>query len=261
MKLSSKIGYFVVVVVLMVAAMVVADQVTPPTYTETPPTEQETTTPDKTLSSDKTDKPDSTGVVDTDVEIQRHFDALRNELRRELLNDRSDTINWWLTATAIFLAFLGILVVLGGYIGFQRFENIEADAKKNVEHSKEYAEEAQELVKKINEQKKQAEEATKTIRKIAIQRKTSSEAPNGSEKAKQAEEAAQEIRRNPAASFLDWAIADADSLEREGKIEEATEKWRSIANIAEGIDNDLAAHAWFSVGYLIQEGDEDAEEQ
>ena len=64
------------------------------------------------------------------------------------------------------------------------------------------------------------------------------------------------------ASPVDRAIADAVSLQRAGRIEEAIEKWRSIANVAEGSDNDLAARAWLSVGYLLYErGGEDAGEQ
>ena len=222
-------------VTLVLAAIVVADQVTPPTHTEIPPTEQETTTPDKTLSSDKTDKPDSTGVVDTDVENQRRFDALRNELRRELLDDRADTINWWLTATAIFLTFFGIVVVLGGYIGFQRFEKIEADAQRAVEEIKKAGDEELERLRGIN---------AKTPRDSEV------------------EKIARQVQQNPEASALDRALADAFTLQQEGNIEDAIEKWRAIANIAEGSDNDLAARAWFSIGYLLQGGGvEDAEQQ
>ena len=72
---------------------------------------------------------------------------------------------------------------------------------------------------------------------------------------KRAKEALQKVRQNPAVFPLDRAISEADSLQRGGKIEEAIEKWRSIANVSEGIDNELAAHAWFSVGYLLTEGD------
>ena len=61
---------------------------------------------------------------------------------------------------------------------------------------------------------------------------------------------------------MDRAIADAYSLQRAGRIDDAIERWRSIANIAETIDNDLAARAWLSVGYLLYErGVEDAGEQ
>ena len=93
------------------------------------------------------------------------------------------------------------------------------------------SEEAQELVEEIYEQKKRAEEAL------------------------------QEVRWNPSAFPLDQAIANAISLQETGKIEEAIEKWRSIANIAEEIDNDLAAHAWFSIGCLLSEDDVEVDEE
>ena len=237
MKLSTKTWYWTVwtvMVTLVLTAIVVSGLLVPSTQTATPPTEQETVTQNKTSSSDKTDKPDSAGVVNTDVENQRRFEALENELRRELLDDRADTINWWLTATAIFLAFLGIVVVLGGYIGFQRFEKIEADAQRAVEEIKKAGDKELERLRGIN-----------------------AETPRDSE----IEKAVRQVQQNPEASALDRALADAFTLQQEGNIEEAIEKWRSIANIAEGSDNDLAAHAWFSVGYLILEGDEDVEEQ
>lgn len=67
--------------------------------------------------------------------------------------------------------------------------------------------------------------------------------------------------RNPSAFPLDQAIAHAYSLQQSGKIEEAIEKWRAMANIAEGIDNYLAARAWFSIGSLLQQRDmENAED-
>ncbi len=63
------------------------------------------------------------------------------------------------------------------------------------------------------------------------------------------------VERNSKSSLTEKAIADAYMLQRDEKIEEALEKWRSIANIAEGHDNELTARALFSVGYLLTEGD------
>ena len=61
------------------------------------------------------------------------------------------------------------------------------------------------------------------------------------------------VQREPAGSLTDPAVADAVLLQQQGNIEEAIEKWRSIANVAEGSDPDLAARAWLSVGYLLYE--------
>ena len=72
-------------------------------------------------------------------------------------------------------------------------------------------------------------------------------------------ETLQEELRNTELSLVDRAIIDAYLLQQEGKIAEAIEKWRSLANITEGLDNELASHAWLSVGSLLSEGDQKEE--
>ena len=68
------------------------------------------------------------------------------------------------------------------------------------------------------------------------------------------------IEENPDASVLDRAVVEAYRLKQAGKIDDSIEKWSSIANISEGIDNDLAAGAWFAVGTLsMQKGKKDEE--
>ena len=63
------------------------------------------------------------------------------------------------------------------------------------------------------------------------------------------------VEQDPKVSLLKKSIADAYTLQRVERIEEAIQKWRSIANIAEGNDNDLASKALASVGYLyVKEG-------
>ena len=256
-------------VVLAFAAMGVAGQTTPSTQTLASPAAQENPAPDTSPTVENTPTPENDTA---EAEIQRRF----NDLRRELLDDRADTINWWLTATAIFLTFFGIVVVLGGYFGFGRFREIEAEAKK-------YAEEARKVVEEIKKLKRQAEEYSKSITRVASghdaeRQYPSPPSPGGthddtplsvrvqresdSDAVREAKEAVQEILQNPEASPIDRAIADAYSLQRAGRIEEAIEKWRSIANVMEGSDNDLAAHAWLSVGILLYErGREDAGDQ
>ena len=75
------------------------------------------------------------------------------DYRTEALNDRAKTVDWWLAATAIFLtltaiflALLGIGAGAAGYISFNRFREIEAEARKILRLSRNYAEEARRLV-------------------------------------------------------------------------------------------------------------------
>ena len=63
------------------------------------------------------------------------------------------------------------------------------------------------------------------------------------------------VEQNPKASLIEKAITDAYMLQRGERIEEAIEKWRSLANTVEGNDNDLASKALASVGYLCLKED------
>ena len=65
-----------------------------------------------------------------------------------------------------------------------------------------------------------------------------------------ASEVVENVQQNPDSSPIDRAVAAALSLQQQNRSEEAIEKWRSIANIVEETDSELAARAWFSVGYL-----------
>lgn len=203
--------------------------------------------PNPSGSPGKTDAPtvEEKGTEDNaSVDVQRRF----NDLRRELLDYRAETINWWLAATAIFLTFFGIVVVLGGYFGFGRFREIEAEVKKSAEEIKELNKQAKEDAQQIGQERERITKAN-----------VLGDEPG---QAKQAEEASRDILQKPATSPLDRAITEAFLLQRAGNIEEAIEKWRSIANVAEGSDPDLAARAWLSIGSLLYEKEvEDAGEQ
>ena len=72
-------------------------------------------------------------------------------------------------------------------------------------------------------------------------------------------ETTQAIQQNPDSRLEDRARAEAYRLQNSGKIVEAIEKWQSIAIVAEGVDNNLAADAWFSVAYLYQKDGEEKE--
>ena len=75
--------------------------------------------------------------------------------------------------------------------------------------------------------------------------------PGKSEESLELENSVRKVEKDPKASVIDKAIAEAYRLKQAGKIDDSIEKWRSIANTAEGFDNDLAAGAWFAVGSLL----------
>ena len=191
-----------------------------------------------------TPEPDKNGRdLAAEVDSQQRLNELQRELldtRGEFLDARTKNVDWWLTATAVFLTLLGIVAVIAGYLSFKRFGEIEAEARQNVAASKEHAEEAERLVEEIR--------ASKAAAKAQLEELT---AEGASQKPQEAARTVASVQRDPTASVIDRAIAATVLLQQQGNIEGAVEKWHSIANIAE--DRQLQARAWFSVGYLLSD--------
>ena len=181
-------------------------------------------------------------TIPSEIEVERQ--SRFNDLRREVLDDRAKLVDWWLTATAIFLTLLGIVAVIAGYLSFKRFREIEAEARQNVTASQQYTEEARHLVEEIKAKRHEAESLME-----GLNAQIASDDPG------KATQAILSVRQNPEASLTDKAISDAVSLQQQGKRDAAIGKWRAIAHVVEGSDNDLAARAWFSVGYLAMDED------
>ena len=197
--------------------------------------DEQLTDADVSKPSEPTVKPAIPAAVE--VEIQRRF----NELQGKLLDDRAAYIDRWLVAVSIVLAFFGIVAVVGGYMGFRRFREIEADAKNSVKIVTESAEAAE---RHINEIERNRDKSHELLRGLSAET-----AEDNPEEAKQAIE---DVRENPKASLTDKAIAEALSLQEQGEVEKAIKIWQGIADAFEKVDRELAARAHFSVGYLLQ---------
>ena len=196
---------------------------------------------DTSVETDPRARPTTPGAVEE--EIQSRF----NELRSELLDDRAGYIDRWLAVIAIVLTFFGIVVAIAGFLGFRRFREIETEARQSVEAAKQHDATAKQLVERIETLQGESEAYVQRIRGLTAEAAAKNPA--------KANQAVKDARENPKASLTDKAIANALDLQRQGKNKEAIEKWRGIANIAEEADNNLAARAWFSVGYLLQDDD------
>ena len=234
---------------LVVAAMAVAvpmvtfAQTTEPA-SEIVPASDQPAVPNSSLTGDENSTDTDTSVKTVPLAKSSIPAAVENELRRELLDDRAAYIDRWLSVIAIVLTFFSIVAVVLGYIGFKRFREIETEAKSSTETSKEHAAVAKKMVDEIKEKRDEGERI--------IQNLNAQIAADHPEEAKQV---VANVRENPRASLIDKAIADAVSLQQQGKREDAIEKWRALAHIAEGSDNDLATRAWFSSGYLALDED------
>lgn len=174
-------------------------------------------------------------VVDaaTEVEIQRRF----NELRREILDDRADSIGWWLSGIALLLAVMVLFVGLAAFLAFRRLRDIEEAVRRSVEQARVHAEEAAKLAEEIRGYGGEADEALRSI--------------EGAELALARTQIGEEFSRVPGRAGA-TAIAEARQLEGEGRLDESIERWKHIASVAEGSNDELAALAFRSIGDLSE---------
>ena len=238
--LVARILIALIVTAMTVAIATIAFAQTSGTATESEPAAGGNASPVQGTSgteddtSVETDPPTRLAIpAEVEVEIQRHI----NELRREQMDDRA-------TYFDRLLAIFALVVAFASYLGFKKIREIVAEAKSSAKASAEYAEASSHHLKEIEKNREISDEIVR-----AMNAQTAADDPG---KAKQAIE---DARNNPTASLIDKAIANALDLQRQEKNKEAIEKWRGIASIAEGADNSLAARAWFSVGYLLQDDD------
>ena len=198
------------------------------------PVEEVNTSPTGDDMSEETETPARSVIPEElEVEIQRQI----NELRREQMDDRE-------TYFDRLLAIVAIVIAVAGYFGFKQFREIKAEAGQNVMASKQYAEEARHLVEEITVKRHEAESLVEIMNAQTV-----------ADNPVKAMHVVTDVFEDPEASLIQKAIAKALELQQKGRNEEALKKWQAIIGIAEGTDNDLAARAWFSVGYLLLDED------
>ena len=193
---------------------------------------------------------DSTAKIDaaTEVEIQRRF----NDLRSELLDDRAESLTWWLAIIAVLFTVWGIVIAIGGLIGFKEFRELRDEARRRVEA----IEREHGRVSELAEQSKEYRDAAMENAKAVEEQAQATQGGDRLEETREAEEVV-EVGESPEASPLAEEIDEAHALQGAGNLEAAIEKWRSIAKTAEDTDRKLlAADAWIAVGNLLRKKEE-----
>lgn len=237
----SEIWYWVLVVVVVILAASITILFG---ETNDVPVLEETSSPDTLKEADPVTKvelqPEDSAsrgtTVNVDPSDKVELQQLFNDLRKEYLDTRAKLMDWWLEFIGIILTFFAILIAIAGYIGFREFRRLRDEARQHVTE--------------IRKDKKESDELMQNMRQ-----KGNAEVFDTLSESEEFKKSLSDLLQNSELPVIEKAIADASALQQDGAIEDAIEKWRSIANIVEGIDNDLAYRAWFSVGYLYsQEG-------
>ena len=199
---------------------------------------------------------DSTAKLDaaTEVEIQRQF----NDLRSELLDDRADSITWWLATIAVLFTLWGLVIAIGGLIGYKEFRTLRDEARKSVKAIEKEHGRASKLAEESEKYRKEVMENAKAVEEQA----QATQGEDRLEETREAEEAEEAVGESPEASPLDEEIDEAHSLEKSGDLVAAIDKWRFIAKTAEDTDRKLlAARAWIAVGNLLRKKEEQKTEE
>ncbi len=180
----------------------------------------------------------------------------RNELRSKILEYRADNIGWWLAFIAIVFTVLGVVFaaigLVGGYIGFNIFQNLKTDAKESVKEVNQIVDDARNRAKEADEiaanARISAEKAKELVEEIEKEHSRAKSLTSNMETMRDV--------MGPEVSTQDENLAEkiekARTLENQN-IEEAINKWREIAQAPEVMDEKLTARAWFAVGFLLDE--------
>lgn len=72
------------------------------------------------------------------------------QLRGELLDHRAASLNRWLAVVSLVLTFFGIVVVVAGYIGYERFTELDERAESALKRIEARATQADDLAQKID---------------------------------------------------------------------------------------------------------------
>ena len=191
--------------------------------------------------------PPSGTTVDATAEVEIRSDF--NDLRRELLDDRMKLVDWWLAVIAVVVTLFAVIAPIAGFFGFKRFREIEIEARKGIEITNAVVEkaeikfeEAKRIVREIESKREEAALHTEQVTSMTVKKDPT-----------KADQAAQSAKDDPSSSLFDRAISAAIEMQGRGNLDGAIKKWHAAAEIADGTDTELAARAWFSVGYLHAE--------
>ena len=216
------------------------------------PKETDPVTEDKLQPEDSAPRGTTVNVDPSNkIELQQLF----NELRKEYLDTRANSVDWWLEFIAIFLTIFAVVIAIAGFIGFTEFRRLrneaESDADKIKNHLSNVLESSAEF-ERVREEAEVSEVGAESDEAMQMTREVLSAEVFASND-EEFENNLRDFEQIPNLSFVDKAMVEAYKLQKDDSIEEAVQKWRSIANIVNENDKNLAARAWNSVGYLLSE--------
>lgn len=209
-------------------------------------------------------------VDSADALNQEEINRISSDLRGQYLDQRAESVTWWLMAAGVSFAFLtvfvtvvGIVIVVAGLFGTRWFRDILNEARKFADESERSAalgetssREAARSLEEIRELARQARQETETIQQQ--QRIVSDYMTTFAEPVVSSSDGIESRLSGTEGTdpLVERAITEATRLQEAGENATALEKWQDIAHITEGVDHARAIQAWFWIGYLQNQSSE-----
>ena len=185
--------------------------------------------------------------------IQQQF----NELKSQYLSERSNSMNRLLMFIGIVLLFFTVLIPIttgiAAYFVYQKYNDLQSQILVQVNESKKHANDAGESVNTAKEYMNEIREYQIKIKEVIS--KLTSKDFNNPNKIEILQTSLSDILKISVLTPEDRVIIEAYRLQNEGQYTEAIEKWKSIVN-SKGVNKELVARAFFSIGYLHSEQNE-----
>ena len=175
---------------------------------------------------------EETDLANREAVISVEMSRLFNELRSEVLDDKSTELNRWLAFIAIVLTVFAIIIPVFGFLGYKKFERYEEDAKRYLDVIKGHEKKALASV-----------DGMRGADNTSIERGDTS---------KEHSAKIREITDDTKKTLPEKATTGTKSFQQDGGIKNEIKYWQAIAKEKEINNPKVAADTWFLVGFLYQ---------
>ncbi len=197
-------------------------------------------------------------IESADALNEEEINRISSEIRSQYLDQRAESITWWLMAVGVSFAFLtvlvtavGIVIVVAGLFGTRWFREILADARQSADDARKSATEAAQNAARTGELTHQVLQDAHVVH----QNRMESESDVASSEPGEPDDETNAITARPEQtdSLVEQAIADATRFREQGNNPAAIEKWQAVGSILETTDSERAAVAWARAAYLLSQ--------
>lgn len=178
-------------------------------------------------------------VVMTDQNTENiKIEERMNSLEREIIQFKMNRADSWMYWMAVFMTMAAVLVAVIGIVTSSRIGDFRREAETFRDRAKYAADEAEAYLERSKTSLDDVTAEVLASRQISTTEKID------------------KVENDPDATFVDKVISQAAKLQEQEEYEQAIGQWRLLTSPEDdGITNEIASNAWFSIAYLLSLGD------